>query len=113
MLMPIVAPSGAALATVSVARLPLAPGLFSTRDVLPGYFFDRPSATSRATISGVDPGPNGTRMRTVLAGQSCARPGRAAAQSKASETAARLNNAQIRAAIIGLIRLWDAGCIGP
>src|SRR4051794_18396394 len=30
------------------------------------------SATSRATTSGVEPGPNGTMIFTVLVGQSCA-----------------------------------------
>src|SRR5262245_27582677 len=72
MLTPSVDPSGAALATISVPRLPLAPGLFSTRNALPGYFCCRPSTTRRATISGVDPGPNGTTTRTVLVGQSWA-----------------------------------------
>jgi hypothetical protein len=82
--MPMVAPSGAALATASVPRLPLAPGLFSTRKTLCGYFVDSPSATMRAMMSGVEPAPNGTTMRTVLGGQSCAGAGTAAASSNKS-----------------------------
>src|SRR5262245_44408247 len=72
MLTPIVEPSGAAFATASVPRLPLAPGLFSTTNELAGYFCCKPSATRRATMSGVDPAPNGTTMRTTFPGQSCA-----------------------------------------
>src|SRR5215467_12982271 len=72
MLTPSVEPSGAALATASVPTLPLAPGLFSTTNALAGYFCCRPSATRRAMMSGVDPGPKGTTIRTVFAGQSCA-----------------------------------------
>src|SRR5262249_19110386 len=64
--------SAAAFATMSVPRLPLAPGLFSTTNALAGYFCCKPSATRRATMSGVDPGPNGTTIRTVFGGQSCA-----------------------------------------
>ncbi len=60
MLMPMVEPSGTALATASVPRLPLAPGLFSTTKALPGYLRCHWSAMSRATVSGVDPAPNGT-----------------------------------------------------
>src|SRR5215471_11721394 len=71
-LTPRVDPSGVALATISVPRLPLAPGLFSTTNVLAGYFCCNPSATRRATTSGVDPGPKGTTIRTVFVGQSCA-----------------------------------------
>ena len=69
MLTPSVEPSGAAFATTSVPILPLAPGLFSTTNALTGYSCCRPSATRRATMSGVDPGPKGTTNRTVFAGQ--------------------------------------------
>jgi hypothetical protein len=110
--MPRVASLGAAFATASVARLPLAPGLSSIKNVLSGYFLLSPSATSRATMSGVDPGPNGTRMRTVLAGHSCARPGMLAAQSKASDTMMRLSREKRRAAAIEDILCRGAGCIG-
>src|SRR6516165_6314226 len=71
MLTPRVDPSGVALATMSVPRLPLAPDLFSTTNVLAGYFCCKPSATRRATTSGVDPGPKGTTIRTIFVGQSC------------------------------------------
>src|SRR6187549_347564 len=82
-LTPMVEPSGAAFATASVPRLPLAPGLFSTTNVVVGYFCCRPSATRRATMSGVDPAPNGTTIRTVFPGQSCAGAGAAAANKSA------------------------------
>src|SRR5215475_5379521 len=72
MLTPRVELSGVAFATMSVPRLPLTPGLFSTTNALAGYFCCRPSATRRATTSGVDPGPKGTTIRTVFLGQSCA-----------------------------------------
>src|SRR5262245_10519540 len=84
MLTPRVEPSGAAFATVSVPRLPLAPGLFSTTNELAGYLCCRPSATRRATMSGVDPGPKGTTIRTVLVGQLCAGSGVAAPNSSRS-----------------------------
>src|SRR5580658_3365880 len=71
MLTPIVAPSEAALATTSVPALPLAPGLFSTMKAWPSCSCRR-SAISRATISGVAPAANGTMMRTVFSGHSCA-----------------------------------------
>jgi len=94
MLMPMVAPSGAAFATKSVPRLPLAPGLFSTRKTLSGYFFAKPSETSRATMSGVDPGPNGTSMRTVFGGHAgaavCADAGAVAASNSNSGIMTRL-----------------------
>ena len=112
MLMPRVAPLGAAFATTSAARLPPAPGLFSTKNVVSGYFFIRPSAMSRATMSGVDPGPNGTRMRTVLAGHSCARPGMLAAQSNACEMVMSLSREIRRAAAIADILCRGVGCIG-
>src|SRR4051794_11023512 len=68
---PIVAPSGSALATASVPRLPLAPGLFSITKVCPSFCCRR-SAISRATMSGVEPGPNGTTILTLFVGHSCA-----------------------------------------
>ncbi len=60
MLTPRVVPSGAAFATASVPVLPLAPGLFSMTKAEFGYFACNCSPTRRATISGVEPGPNGT-----------------------------------------------------
>src|SRR6185312_12415094 len=68
---PMVEPSGAAFATASVPILPLAPDLLSTMNVVAGYFLPSPSETRRATVSGVEPGPNGTMMCTVFPGQGC------------------------------------------
>src|SRR4249919_2769509 len=99
MLTPSVEPSGVALATTSVPRLPLAPGLFSTRKVLLGYFLESPSATRRATISGVDPGPNGTMIRTVFVGQSCASAD-SAGRSRKSENTIRLSMEVSRADVM-------------
>src|SRR5262244_553829 len=76
MLMPMVAPSGSALATTSGPILPLAPGLFSTVKVC-FRFGCSLSAMSRAPMWGVDPAANGTMIRTGLVGQSCAMPGAA------------------------------------
>src|SRR5258705_1483038 len=78
--MPIVVPSGSALATASVPRLPLAPGLFSITKVWPSVCCRR-SPISRATMSGVEPGPNGTTILTVLVGHSCAAAGGSASHS--------------------------------
>ena len=83
---PIVAPSGSALATASVPRLPLAPGLFSITKVWPSFCCRR-SAISRATMSGVEPGPNGTMILTVLVGQSCAAAGVSASSDPANAIA--------------------------
>src|SRR5438270_836246 len=57
--------------------MPLAPGLFSTIKFCPSFCCSL-SAISRAIVSGVAPAPNGTIMRTVFAGHSCALTGRAA-----------------------------------
>src|SRR4029079_2874026 len=81
---PSVAPSGAALATASVPRLPPAPGLFSTMKGSPVICCSW-SATRRAAMSGVDAGPKGTMMRVVFVGQSCAVAGaQASARTKAT-----------------------------
>jgi hypothetical protein len=48
------------------------------------------SAISRATMSGVEPGPNGTMILTVFVGQSCAAAGTAANNSPDSAKAKRL-----------------------
>src|ERR1700757_4614439 len=45
--------------------------------LLSGYLRDNPSAIRRATMSGVEPGPNGATMRTSFGGQSCAAAGAA------------------------------------
>ena len=71
MLTPRVWPSGAAFATAAVAVLPLAPGRFSTRNVLPVRCCN-PSARTRAMMSGVEPAANGTRMVTFRSGQAWA-----------------------------------------
>src|SRR5499426_3551674 len=99
MLTPSVDPSGAAFATISVPRLPLAPGLFSTRNALPGYFCCRPSTTRRATISGVDPGPNGTTTRTVLVGQSWAATAALSPRDRKSAAIRRFANRYIAASV--------------
>jgi hypothetical protein len=83
---PIVAPSGSALATASVPRLPLAPGLFSITKLWPSFCCNR-SAISRATKSGVEPGPNGTTILTVFVGQSCAAAGTSASSDPANAIA--------------------------
>ena len=56
MLTPMVEPSGGALATASVPRLPLAPALLSTTIGWPVRLASL-SATMRAMMSGVEPGP--------------------------------------------------------
>jgi hypothetical protein len=91
MLMPMVEPSGFALATTSVPRLPLAPGLFSTMKLLFGYSALRPSAIMRATTSGVEPGPNGAMMRTVCGGQLCASAGAAITSDSTNGNTRRFN----------------------
>src|SRR5690606_33527184 len=68
MVTPSVYPSGFALATAAVPTLPPAPGLFSTMNGWPSRLPSW-SVTSRATTSGVEPGPNGTTTFTVMAGQ--------------------------------------------
>src|SRR6516165_1834200 len=68
---PMVPPSGSALAIASVPRLPLAPGLFSTTKVWPSFWPSR-SPIIRAAMSGVEPGPKGTMILTDLSGHSCA-----------------------------------------
>jgi hypothetical protein len=65
------------LATASVPRLPLAPGLFSTTNGWPSLVCSS-SASSRATMSGVAPAANGTISFTPFVGQSCAVAGQAA-----------------------------------
>src|SRR5262245_17645009 len=85
---PIVAPTGSALASASVPRLPLAPGLLSITKLWASFCCSR-SAISRATMSGVDPGPNGTTILTVFVGQSCAAAG-ASAHSDPANAIARL-----------------------
>src|SRR6478735_3470074 len=66
-----VEPSGCALATASVPILPLAPGLFSTMKVVSACFLPSPSAIRRATMSGVEPAPNGTMTCTNFGGHAC------------------------------------------
>src|SRR5687767_3460289 len=60
-------PSGSARATVSEARMPPAPGMFSTTTCCP-----RPSlilgARVRVVMSAMPPGPNGRTIRTGLLG---------------------------------------------
>jgi len=75
-------PSGATFATASVPRLPLAPGLYDERSR--GILMLQAPATRRATMLGVDPAPNGTTIRTVFPGQSCAGAGAAAADKNKS-----------------------------
>ena len=53
-------------------------------------------------MSGVEPAPNGTMIFTVLAGQSCASPGMAAAVSSTSASMARLNTGRQKVAAIGV-----------
>src|SRR5262245_30994849 len=105
MLTPIVEPSGAAFATMSVPRLPLAPGLFSTTNELAGYFCCKPSATRRATMSGVDPAPNGTTIRTAFPGQSCAGTAHAVASRNKRDVTAYLGSRYIEG--IELRPIWD------
>ena len=69
--MPTIVPSGAALATMSVPILPLAPGLFSITTLCFDFTCSR-SAISRMMMSGVAPAANGTTIRTGLVGHSCA-----------------------------------------
>src|SRR3989441_8567850 len=61
-------PSGACLATYSVAMLPPAPGRFSTMTGCPSTGC-RPSAIRRASRSFEPPGGRDTMMRTGRAGQ--------------------------------------------
>src|ERR1043165_755657 len=70
--------------------MPLAPGLFSTMKFCPSFCCSL-SAISRAMVSGVAPAPNGTTMRTVLVGQSCASAG-VTAKSSRNANAMRLNS---------------------
>jgi hypothetical protein len=79
---PSVWPSGAALATRSVAMLPLAPARFSTTTGWP-MFSDSFAATRRAAMSGAPPGGMGTRM--VIG-----RWASAAVENRASKTIARI-----------------------
>src|SRR3569623_2141160 len=81
-----VLPSGAARATASAARLPPAPGRFSTRTVRPSA---RPSsgAMARAIVSVVPPGGAPTRMRTVPG--ACAKAPPASVREAASTRARR------------------------
>ncbi len=58
MLIPMVAPSGAALATASVPVLPLAPGLFSITNGWPSFFSSDPR-------SGARPRPASSPRRTA------------------------------------------------
>ena len=58
-----VVPSGVALATASAPRLPDAPGLFSITTLWP-IAADSFGLISRARMSEVPPGANGTMMRT-------------------------------------------------
>ncbi|MOA26632.1 hypothetical protein D3C78_1474400 [compost metagenome] len=65
-------PSGSALATISPATMPPAPGLFSITTAWPSVspiFW----ATTRAVTSATPPAPNGTTMRTGLVGKFCAK----------------------------------------
>src|SRR4051812_18353639 len=64
--------SGGALATASVAVMPLAPGRLSTMTGWPNAF-SRLGWIRRATVSLSPPGANGTTMRTGWSGQVCAR----------------------------------------
>jgi len=57
--------------------------LFSITKLWPSFCCSR-SAISRATMSGVDPGPNGTTILTVFAGQSCAAAGASASSDAAT-----------------------------
>ena len=52
------------MATASVPKLPLAPGLLSMVNGWPS-FFCKWSAIRRATTSGVEPGPNGATIVSV------------------------------------------------
>ena len=67
-----VAPSGSALAIISAAMAPFAPGLFSTTMLRPSAALAR-SATSRATKSVVPPGAKATIIRIGRAAESSAR----------------------------------------
>src|ERR1700757_3130479 len=75
-------PSPRAPAASAAARLPRAPGLFSTTTGCPSTVLRR-SANSRAERSALPPAGNGTRMAIVLLGQvsneASAQPGTAAA----------------------------------
>src|SRR3954454_24268176 len=71
--------------------MPLAPALFSTMKFCPSFCCSL-SAISRAMVSGVAPAPNGTTMRTVLGGQSCAKTGVAAKRISNANATMRLNS---------------------
>src|SRR6266436_9535792 len=60
-------PSGGALATILAARMPPAPGMFSTMKGLPNLLLSF-SASRRASTSGLPPGPEGAISRTVWVG---------------------------------------------
>ena len=85
-----VVPSGAALATASVPRLPLAPGRLSTTNDCLDFACSR-SPISRMMMSGVAPAANGTTIRTGLAGHSCAVAGRRAGQERQRRDLQRLH----------------------
>src|SRR6185436_9383813 len=92
--MPMVWPSGADLATVSVPMLVPAPGLFSTITL---EFQSSPSfcAITRPTMSVGPPGGNGTISLTTPLGNSCA----------CADPAARQNSRTIRSKLFMSIRL--------
>ena len=77
MLTPSVEPSGVALATTSVPRLPLAPGLFSTRKVLLGYFLEQSVSDQarndigRRSGSKRDDDPHGFRRPVLCQRRQC------------------------------------------
>src|SRR4051812_34261238 len=93
--MPIVVPSGAALATASVPVLPPAPGLFSTVTVMPGWRLWMSSAIRRPMMSGVAPGAKGTTSLTGLVGHGaegdCADAGATSASSRPQAAADKVN----------------------
>src|SRR4029079_10811304 len=107
MLTPMVEPSGVAFATASVPRLPLAPGLFSTTNVVAGYLVCRPTAPRPATTAGVDPAPNGTTIRTVFPGQSCAGAGVPAANKTKSAVTAYFRSRYRYIESTELRPIWD------
>ena len=105
MLTPIVEPSGGALAIASVPRLPLAPALLSITIGWPVRLASL-SPTMRAMMSGVEPGPYGTMIRTGPLGQSLAAAVCAAATLhaaiRASAVAARRNGKRVGRCIRGI-----------
>ena len=69
-----------------IAMRPSAPGLFSTTKVMPSDFLSS-SANTRATISVVPPGANGTIiLATLFEFHSCAREGAPASTSEVNAT---------------------------